>query len=407
MEDTKYFSRSWALLTRDKGWVKPLLVMTAAELVPVAGSLGNKGYVLEWARLTAWGVDSAPKQRNVDVGGCIASGWRGFVVELGWGIVLGIAIAFASTILYSLPGVLGALLGGLFGLVSIGIGACSSTVMAIAEIRAAIYERIGAGYNVSRIFEMVGRDTSGFGRVFLVHLACAAVAGLAGSVAALVVAAMLMPMIMVGAAGGSREQVLGVLAASMGLIFVLVVVLILLFSFVGNMVRMITTTATALWMRQFDVPSWGRSEEPLPNTPPSVPAPESERPVADNSQARPAAAAVSHPTKEQPSREEEPMPREQQIADEEVTSQVNRVPLREASDPEPAVAESVELPIEAAAEPELEPEPEPAVEANPDPDPEPEATSGSEAEERDLKDVDELYAELYDVIQRNNHVDDE
>lgn len=85
MEDTRYFSCSWHLLTRQKGWIKPILILAIALLVPVAGPLALSGYALEWARLSAWGVDASPKQRGVCVGECIASGWRAFVVGLVWG----------------------------------------------------------------------------------------------------------------------------------------------------------------------------------------------------------------------------------------------------------------------------------------------------------------------------------
>ena len=83
-----YLSHSWGLLTRDEGWIKPLLVLAAAQLVPVIGPIGVNGYVLEWARLTAWGVDSSPKQKGVDIGGCIKSGARALAVSLGFGLAL-------------------------------------------------------------------------------------------------------------------------------------------------------------------------------------------------------------------------------------------------------------------------------------------------------------------------------
>lgn len=82
MQDAKYFSHSWKLLTRDKGWVKPILVLAIAMFVPVVGPLAVLGYALEWARLSAWGVDAAPKQRGVKIGGCLVAGWRAFVVIL-------------------------------------------------------------------------------------------------------------------------------------------------------------------------------------------------------------------------------------------------------------------------------------------------------------------------------------
>ncbi len=60
-ERGRYFSRAWSLLTREKGWWKPVAVCAAADLVPVAGPLGVLGYRLEWARLVAWGADVSEK----------------------------------------------------------------------------------------------------------------------------------------------------------------------------------------------------------------------------------------------------------------------------------------------------------------------------------------------------------
>ena len=34
-QNSAYFSRSMALLRKDKGWMKPLLVLAAASLVPI------------------------------------------------------------------------------------------------------------------------------------------------------------------------------------------------------------------------------------------------------------------------------------------------------------------------------------------------------------------------------------
>ena len=56
--EESYASRSWSLLTRDEGWIKPVLVLAAARLIPIVGGMGANGYALEWARLTSWGVDS-------------------------------------------------------------------------------------------------------------------------------------------------------------------------------------------------------------------------------------------------------------------------------------------------------------------------------------------------------------
>ena len=102
MQDAKYFSHSWELLTRDKGWVKPILVLAIAMFVPVVGPLAVLGYALEWARLSAWGVDAAPKQRGVKIGGCLVAGWRAFVVILVWMLLWGVATSVVTAIIAAL-----------------------------------------------------------------------------------------------------------------------------------------------------------------------------------------------------------------------------------------------------------------------------------------------------------------
>lgn len=79
------FMSSWHMLTRDKGWVKPVLVLTLVGWIPILGQIVLMGYGLEWARLTAWGVDAAPKQRGVDYGKVLSTGGRAFLVSLSWG----------------------------------------------------------------------------------------------------------------------------------------------------------------------------------------------------------------------------------------------------------------------------------------------------------------------------------
>ena len=151
-----YFSRAWALLTRDRGWIKPVLVMSAAALVPVVGMLGILGYIVEWARLTAWGVNSSPKQRNVQVGGCIASGARAFVVMLVWGICWGVV----GGLLVMVP-----LLGGLLSFAWTIVNLFVSLVVMIAVLRATIYQKIVPGLRVPTIWKMISHDPAGLARI--------------------------------------------------------------------------------------------------------------------------------------------------------------------------------------------------------------------------------------------------
>ncbi len=268
MQNENYFSRSWAMLTRDKGWIKPLLVMAAASLVPVVGEFGNNGYALEWARLTAWGVDSAPKQKNVDVGKCVTSGARAFVVSLGWGFICGIAVAVLNGIFSIIPGAIGQLFSAMMSLALSVVMSIVSIAIMVAQLRTTIYEKIGAGYQPKRIYELISSDTRGFLRVFLIQFVSGLIIGAIITVFIIVCMLFFMP-ILLRLSGGyvDSDVIVGMLA---GMIFPLVVVCALfgyVISFVANAVRMLVVNALGLWMRQFDVPNWGRSEDPLPTTP--------------------------------------------------------------------------------------------------------------------------------------------
>lgn len=266
MEDKRYFSRSWAMLTRDRGWFKPLLVMSAANLVPVAGALGNKGYGLEWARLTAWGVDSAPKQKGVKVGKCIASGWRGFVVSLVWGLVYLLIMIIAGVLENILPGLLGTLVSNLLALASTLFAVVWSVVITAAEVRAAIYESIGAGLRFDSVFQMIKRDTNGFIRVVLISLVGTLIFMVAGFMMALVVAVMFVPTLIQLMSGDPNSYaIIATVATTIALATPLIVICGYAIAFVANGLRLLVVNAVGLWMRQFNVAEWGRSEDPLPN----------------------------------------------------------------------------------------------------------------------------------------------
>lgn len=266
MEDTRYFSRSWALLTRDKGWVKPMLVMMVAELVPIAGMLGNKGYALEYARLTAWGVDAAPKQKDVNVTQCIKSGWRGFVVDLGWGFVLSLAFSLFAIVTSALPGRFGQFLGLLVSFALMFVSIATNVMLNIAELRSSIYEKIGAGYRIDRIVELIQRDTRGFGKLLLIMLACTLVLTVIGVIVATIMIICFAP-VFYGLAQTHTSEYQMIMSVSQSMVTFVPVVMVfgLVFSFLGNIVRVLLMNTVGLWMRQFNVPSWGKSEDPLPN----------------------------------------------------------------------------------------------------------------------------------------------
>lgn len=272
-ERGRYFSRAWSLLTREKGWWKPVAVCAAADLVPVAGPLGVLGYKLEWARLVAWGADVSPKRHGVRVGSCISSGWRGFLVLLVWGLVMSVIGGVCG----ALP-LIGGLLSTLWTICCLYLG----MVVSVATLRATIYQKAGAGFSWKNLVELGRRDPSGLlsilGWEMLCYLVIALVSGIVLSVTALGA----MPRIISLASElgyynsglspyGDLEYYVTQLA--MELFFYVIaafgptlIVLALIALVLRNGISMVVYAALGLWIRQFDVANWGRSEEPLPST---------------------------------------------------------------------------------------------------------------------------------------------
>lgn len=272
-ERGRYFSRAWSLLTREKGWWKPVAVCAAADLVPVAGPLGVLGYKLEWGRLVAWGADVSPKRHGVRVGSCISSGWRGFLVLLVWSLVMGVIGGVCG----ALP-LIGGLLSTLWTICCLYLG----MVVSVATLRATIYQKAGAGFSWKNLVELGRRDPSGLlsilGWEMLCYLVIALVSGIVLSVTALGA----MPRIISLASElgyynsglspyGDLEYYVTQLA--MELFFYVIaafgptlIVLGLIALVLRNGISMVVYAALGLWIRQFDVANWGRSEEPLPST---------------------------------------------------------------------------------------------------------------------------------------------
>ncbi len=330
-----YWSRSWALLTRDKGWYKPLLVLAAARMVPIVGPFGADGYALEWARLTSWGVDSSPKQRGVNVGGCIKSGARAFVVGLGYLLVYALLRMGVGL-------VLGEVLSGLFFAV---LGVAVSVLIVVAKLRATIYQSIGAGYQVERIYDMVKYDYEGLLRI----AGLSAIMGLVfGLVASVTMFAALLPHM-----GGvirdliEYEQygmddiyivgsILGAIGAAMPSLFVLGYFLKIL----SSGISLVLNTAVGLWMRQFDVRNWGASSDPLP-----VAVSVSPEPYAPASP-EPHAYGYQGPTVEEQVADEVPAPTDVQTMPEEQQPEEQMTPA--ASSPEWPDCMSQTAPVDSA-----------------------------------------------------------
>lgn len=282
------FMSSWHMLTRDKGWVKPVLVLTLVGWIPILGQIVLMGYGLEWARLTAWGVDAAPKQRGVDYGKVLSTGGRAFLVSLS----LGLVIALVLQVVF--PGSLYMLFTGLTAgnAVSVATAMASGAAMSIltmvasiamgtflqaATLRATLYDSFSAGWRLDRLFQMIGRDFGGFLKVLLVTLIGGAISGMYAFVVSLVLMLVVMGGVMsatafVGLSGSYMngwhfllEQLLRIGAGPLLLFIVVVIALAFVGSAISTAMSLLSMNAMGQWFCRFDVHRWGVSADPLPS----------------------------------------------------------------------------------------------------------------------------------------------
>ena len=332
------FSTSWKMLTRDKGWIKPLLVLTLVSWIPILGQIAVLGYGLEWARLTAWGVDSAPKQRDVKYGKVLVSGGIAFLVAF----TMSLALSLLNLLLFggayvgaAFPLLTGATVAGMvntFGASMLWGGASAipivlmivvnvffGTFISAAMMRATLYDDFAAGWRVDRLLQMVGRDIGGFFHTYAVSLIGGiiswVVAGLVAVLGALTLGIGVFS-VLYGMPQDGYSYDLGYALLHMGAFPILVLVLlaiVLLFAVqvVSVAMQLIAINAVGQWFNRFDVNRWGVSSAPLPDDVPydagqkngSVPAPPSQ-PVDVVSHAvacQPAAVAPEAPIQEEPS----------------------------------------------------------------------------------------------------------
>lgn len=263
----RYFGRAWAMLTQEKGWWKPVLLCALGALVPIVGPLAVLGYGLEWSRRVAWGSTEGPS-RQVKIGGLIKSGWRGFVVVAGWSIVAGVV----GTIVGNLPWI-GDFLGSVWWIFSLFL----NVAFLAAAARATIYQNFKAGYRAKTLWQMVSRDPWGLVKIFVINL----VAGLIVGVVSIMV---FMPALF-GSIGFIVDladymngyyyymteaeemrlalEVLGFFVQQFAPAFFATLLVSLV---AGSFVGLLINCGIGLWLRQFDVPAWGKDEDPLPET---------------------------------------------------------------------------------------------------------------------------------------------
>ena len=279
---------SWKMLTRDKGWIKPLLVIALFSWIPVVGPIIVLGYGLEWARLTAWGVDAAPKQHGVDFGKMFKTGAIAFLYTLAVGLVCAIVGFFLFKGMFwqvfnnsglrdsltegALSAIAAAVLDGgnllVPFIISFIVMLFVETIVLAMQLRATLYDGFGAGWRLDRVFQMMLRDAGGFVHVAAVYALWSVVGALFDKIVSLCQSFGFMALSMMGMSM-SRYGTGVVSIARAGVVPMLLlaaVAILVLFAFqvIKVALQLIAINVMGQWFQRFDVGRWGVSAAPLP-----------------------------------------------------------------------------------------------------------------------------------------------
>ena len=287
----QYFKASWGDIKNSPGWFGKLCLLALLNFIPIFGQIVSYGYLYGWAREIAWGTHEPLPSRifgNED-GKLYRRGWFVFVLTfvfmlipyfvMGMGNSLqGVGITLFSagraTAAASAWGWLGAILSfiGWIGVFFVSI------LSWIGCMRIAIYDRLSAGFQFSKIWKMLRHDTGGIMRIFGMQLLFSFIIGIILTIFVTIVVVIVMSIGISGvvAAGYSVEalqhmsnaqaaQVMLQFFASAGfVIFLSIIVGGFVFGVALLFVQMLVTRAVGYWTMQFDVPHWGGQDAPLP-----------------------------------------------------------------------------------------------------------------------------------------------
>ncbi|MDO5044577.1 MAG: DUF4013 domain-containing protein [Coriobacteriia bacterium] len=274
-QPVKYFSDSWRMLNKSgKGWIGPVILLAILQLIPIVGQIALLGYAYQWSTRTAWGMDTAPQDRSVEIGKIFTLGGITFVVMLVWSIVIGI-VSMALSYGFAWIPVLGFLLSIVISVLSV----FATTLMIAAMQRSAIYRHIWPGFQLDKLFEIFRRDWGGLIKISLIYFLISLIVGIIIAVIILIPLFFVMGIGGIGLAGfesmdssamvdgGDLGFLMG-LIVSFGGLFLLI---LLIAAIVTVLIYMLYINSVALWFRQFRPDTWGSYNDPLPAKIPSDP----------------------------------------------------------------------------------------------------------------------------------------
>lgn len=272
-KDVRYFKTTMSMLAQDgPKWLLHIFLLTLVNLIPIVGSMATYGYAYQWSTRSAWGMRTAPGSKNLEVGKLMGLGAIVFVVSLVWSIVLIGAAQLVNFGVSLIP-----VIGALVSLAFVFITPFLNTIVFVAGQRTAIYNRLAAGFQVEKIYDMCQRDWSGLVRIALMYMWMTI---LVETVAiALIIAPMLgaaLPTIMSMASDptmvehmtdAQAAEIATSVLAGIGTALPIILFGVFVTIYLTIMAQVVTINAVGIWTAQFYPECWGPYTEPVPAHP--------------------------------------------------------------------------------------------------------------------------------------------
>ncbi|MBQ3106834.1 MAG: DUF4013 domain-containing protein [Eggerthellaceae bacterium] len=287
---TGYFKLAWGDIAQSRGWWKKLLLLSLVACIPVFGGVIVYGYAFGWAREMAWGVRRPLPARvfgNED-GKLYVRGMSVFAVTLVFSLVpvvvqlIGLLFTGGSASRVGLVAdlwndawswwIVGPVLGLAFTLASLSLNVMAVLFSWIGGMRASIYSRVSAGFQLGRIWAMLRYDTKGIVRILLMAVLWSLISGL---VIALLTMSLVFVLTFTGLvvfdgtliAPHAHFDIATVAAAIFGMVTASLAAAALV-GYVSTLfnvfITLLCARALGYWVQPFEVARWRGQDDPMP-----------------------------------------------------------------------------------------------------------------------------------------------
>lgn len=265
-----YFQTAWNDIKHSDGWLKKFALLGLLQFIPVFGQIVLMGYLYGWARDIAWNIH-APMPAKIfgnEDGKLYSRGFFILVITFVFSLVAGLVSGIVSGGSTSNNGII-ATISSILGIASLLFALLCGVLAWVGSMRSAIYGRIGPGFQLKQIWKMVKYDTNGIMRILGMSLLIGVILGIIFSIIFSVVIMAVGAGAMLSVHGGygyygNEAELMMRLLPSMGIGTLFFLLLLYVLFATSSWLNALVARALGYWTRQFDVPSWGGQDAPLP-----------------------------------------------------------------------------------------------------------------------------------------------